>query len=206
MEEKKQRATAYKLRIGSIIGGRAVTDAEGRLNYFEINNKRVLRTNIVASIIDRYESEDPEKKYLSFTIDDGSGQIRLKIFGDDVDKYKEFSQGDTVMVIGMLRVFNNETYIIPEIIKKQDPKYLLVRKLELEGESENIEISKEEVKALRDQLIDMIKGAEADGGIEIDKLIMELKTDPEIINKEIQKILEEGLAYEPKPGKIRYLG
>jgi len=33
-----------------------------------------------------------------------------------------------------------------------------------------------------------------------------LKNEPEIINKEISKLLEEGFIYEPRPGKIRILG
>jgi hypothetical protein len=52
----------------------------------------------------------------------------------------------------------------------------------------------------------MIKQAEAEGGIDTERIVLELKAAPELINQEIQKILEEGLAYEPRPGKIRYLG
>jgi len=29
---------------------------------------------------------------------------------------------------------------------------------------------------------------------------------PIIINQEIQKLLEEGIVFEPRPGKVRYLG
>ncbi|MBU1135931.1 MAG: OB-fold nucleic acid binding domain-containing protein [Nanoarchaeota archaeon] len=163
-----------------------------------------MRVNVVANIIERYETGG-ERKYLSFTLDDASGQIKVKVFGDDIEKYKEINQGGTVMVIGRVRIFNDELYILPEIIKLQDTRYLLVRKLELEKESP-IEIPKEETKALKDKIIEVIKNAEADGGIETDKLVMELKSPPEIINQEIQRLLEEGLAYEPRPGKIRYLG
>jgi hypothetical protein len=52
----------------------------------------------------------------------------------------------------------------------------------------------------------MIKAAEKDGGINMDTLIMELKEPPEIINQEIKRLLEDGMVYEPRPGKIRYLG
>ena len=94
---------------------------------------------------------------------------------------------------------------MPEIIKQQEPKYLLVRKLEFEKEKP-VEIPKEQVKAVKDQIIDMIKQGESDGGVDTDKIIMEIKANPDIINQEIQKLLEDGLAYEPRPGKIRYLG
>jgi hypothetical protein len=36
---------------------------------------------------------------------------------------------------------------------------------------------------------------------------MKLKdASPEIINQEIKKFLEEGIIFEPRPGKVRYLG
>jgi len=201
--EQIQRATAYKLRIGDILSGKQVMDGE-RFNFLELGNRQIIRINLVANIIEKYEAVG-EKKYLSFTIDDASGQIRVKIFGEDVEKFRNIEQGHTVMIIGKVRFFNNELYILPEIIKPQDPRYLLVRKLELEKEKPK-QVDKEQVRAVKDQIIDMIKSAEDNGGIDTDKLIMEIKASPDIINQEIRKLLEEGLAYEPRPGKIRYLG
>ena len=52
----------------------------------------------------------------------------------------------------------------------------------------------------------MVKASEADGGASVETLIMEIKEAPEIINQEIKKMLEDGIVYEPRPGKIRYLG
>jgi len=201
--ELMQRATAYKLRIGDLLRGKPVLNGE-KFSFLDLGNRQIIRVNVVANVIDKYEAEG-EKKYVTLTIDDASGQVRIKIFGEDTEKFKEIEQGNTIVTIGMLRVFNNELYIQPEIIKVQEPSYLLVRKLELEKEMPK-EIKKEEIKAVKDQIIDMIKLAEDNGGIDTDKLIMEVKASPEIINQEITKLLEEGLAYEPRPGKIRYLG
>jgi len=198
-----KRATAYKLRIGDILAGKQILEGD-KFNFLELGDKQIIRVNVVANVIDKFESEG-EKKYLSFTLDDASGQLRVKVFGDDVDRFKKIEQGQTVMVIGRLRYFNNELYILPEIIKPQDPRYLLVRKLEIEN-SKPPQVNKEEVKAVKDQIIEMLKRAEENGGIDTDKLIMEIKASPDLINQEIQKLLEEGLAYEPRPGKIRYLG
>ena len=202
MPETMQRATAYKLRIGDVLAGKPAIENE-KLTFLELGNKQIIRVNIVANIIEKYESE--EKRYTALTIDDASGQIRIKIFGEDTEKFLGIEQGNTVMIIGKIRFFNNELYIQPEIIKIQDPRYLLVRKLELEKEKPR-EISREEIKAVKDQIIDMIKLAESDGGIDTDKIIMQIKSSPDIINQEVQKLLQEGLAYEPRPGKIRYLG
>jgi RPA family protein len=190
--------------------GKPAFDGE-KFSFLELGNKKIVRVNIIANIVDRYNVEG-ERKYIFLTVDDGSGQIKLKAFGDDSDKLKNVNQGDTVAVIGTLRHFKDETYIFPEIIKSQDPKYLLVRKLELEKErkqTSNVStpIQKQEIMAVKDQLLDIIKKSEDDGGVEADKIMMELRgTSPDIINQEIKKLLEEGIIFEPRPGKIRWLG
>jgi len=205
MPESMKRNVAYKLRIGDINNGKQILEEE-RFNFLELANapeKRIVRVNVVANIVEKFES--PEKQYISLTIDDASGQIRVKIFGDAVEKFREVNQGDTVVVIGNLRYFNNELYILPEIIKITDPKYLLVRKLEIDSEKPKI-VNKAELSELKDKILDLIKKSEAEGGLEADKLIMSLDSSPESINKEIQKLLEQGTIYEPRPGVYRFLG
>jgi len=91
------------------------------------------------------------------------------------------------------------------LIKKKEPSFLLVRKLEIEADAPKT-LAREEIAELKDKILKMVKGAEEGGGIDIDKIIMELHEPPEIINSEIKKLLEDGVAYEPRPGKLRYLG
>lgn len=201
--EQFKRNIAYKFRIGSILSGKPIIENE-RLRFVEIGEKKIVRVNIIANIIDKFVQEG-EKKYGSITLDDASGQIRVKTFGEDIEKFISLSQGDTVMIIGFLRYWGNEIYLTPEIIKKKDPAFLLVRKLELEAEEPKT-LDKEKLLELKDKIVQMIKEAEKDNGIEIDSMILKLKEPAEIINKEIKRLLEDGLAYEPRPGKLRYLG
>lgn len=206
MPDDFKRNIAFKLRIGDLLIGKPVNNGE-RFGFLELGDKKIVRVNIIGNVVDKYESLG-EKKYLSITIDDGSGQIKLKAFGDDADKFNKSLQGQTVIVIGTLRVWNNETYIAPEIIKEQDPKYLLIRKLELEKEKpKSSQTDRKEMFAIKDKLLDAIKNAETEGGIERDIIIMKFnEVSPSIINQEIQKLLEEGIIFEPRPGKVRYLG
>jgi RPA family protein len=206
-EGQFKRNIAYKFRIGDLLIGKPMFDNE-RFSFLELGNKKIVRVNIIGNIVDKYESEG-ERKYIFFTLDDGSGQIKLKCFGDDFEKFRNVLQGQTVLVIGSLRNFNNETYISPEIIKEYDTKYLLVRKLEIEKDkNRNIQpLPKEQIIAVKDKILGVIKDAEKDGGIEMDTIIMDLREiSPEIINQEIKKFLEEGIVFEPRPGKIRWLG
>ncbi|MBI2452050.1 OB-fold nucleic acid binding domain-containing protein [Candidatus Pacearchaeota archaeon] len=202
-EKNFKRWIAYKFRIGDIISGKTILEGD-RVRALEINGKQVGRVNIIANVVDKYVQEG-EKKYGTLTLDDASGQVRVKFFRDDVEKLNEFNQGDTVMVIGLIRSWNNELYLTPEIIKKKDSDYLLVRKLELELEKPKV-LDKEKMAELKDKIILMVKEADGIGGIDVDKIIMELKESPEIINQEIRRLLEEGIAYEPRPGKLRFLG
>ncbi|MBI2449214.1 OB-fold nucleic acid binding domain-containing protein [Candidatus Pacearchaeota archaeon] len=200
--ETIKRNIAYKLRIGSLFHGKSVIESE-RFRFLEYNSRKIIRVNIIANIVEKYISDD--RRYLAYNIDDASGQIRMKVFGEEeIRKFEQFSQGDTIMIIGNLKSYRNELYIMPEIIKKLDPSYLLVRKLEIEN---NIEVKdNNEIRAVRDQIIDIIKNAENQGGVDTEKIVMDMNADPGLINAEIRKILEEGLAYEPRPGRIRYLG
>ncbi len=200
-----KREISYKMKIGDIFSGKPVLDGE-RFNFLELGERQIRRVNIIANIIDKYVGEG-EKKYLTFMIDDGSGQLRVRVFGDDTDKFKELNQGDTVIIMGQLRFYNNELYIIPEVMSVRDIRWLLVRKLELEKDMPAKKpFEKGDIRAVKDQIIEMLKKGEETGGVESEKIIMEIKLDPELINQEIKKMLEEGIAYEPRPGVLRYLG
>jgi len=206
-DEQFKRNIAFKFRIGDLLIGKPIIDGE-RFSFLELGDKKIVRVNLIGNIVEKYESEG-EKKYSVLTLDDGSGQITLRTFGDDTEKFKNINQGQTVLVIGLLRYFNNELYISPEIIREQDPKYLLIRKLEIEKDkSRNSEpVAREQIIAVKDKILGTIKSSEGGGGIEVDKIIMSLRDiSPVIINQEIQKLLEEGIVFEPRPGKVRYLG
>jgi len=201
-DQQFKRNIAYKLRIGTILNGRSNFEQE-RFISSEIDGKKVIRVNVIGSIVDKYEN-DGERKYLSLTLDDGSGQIKLKSFGDDIDKFKNVTQGQTVIVIGTLRFFNNEIYIALEIIREQDPRYLVIRKLEKENNNEKSVEQKPE-SSLKDKLIELIKNSEGEEGVNMETLSNKLGNSPEI-NQELQKLLEEGMIFEPRPGIVRWLG
>lgn len=206
-EQQFKRNIAFKKKIGELLIGKPILEAE-KFRFLELGNQQIVRVNVVGNIVDKYESTG-DKTYIFFKLDDGSGQISLKVFGEDVQRWKDLAQGQTVIVIGVLRYFNNETYISPEIIKETDPKYLLVRKFEMEKEEvKNADpIDRETIVAVKDKILATIKNAEDDGGIEMDQIILNLKDiSPEIIKQEVHKFIEEGIVFEPRPGKVRYLG
>lgn len=262
----QKRRTAFKISIGLAAKSKLEleSDAEDptkeRFRTLIIGEKEINRINIIANVIDKYESE--EKNYAALTIDDGTGNIRIKAFSDDTSLVKEIELGTTILVIGTLRYFNNELYILPEIIKELDPRWLLARKLELEKEfgdaykvqpqrqlqqpqsqpippspepipptsprseqesksepepEPKIEIEKiedineedeneDEKPSAREEILKLIRDAETEQGIDIDKVIMRLnyRAIDEIKNT-ITELLEGNEIFEPQPGRLRIL-
>ena len=142
----------------------------------------------------------------------------------ETEKIKPIEIGDTILLIGNVRYFNNEIYILPEIIRGVDIRWLAVRKSELEklqkkeNPAEAIKTKIEKISRaehseereqeqdgskLRKQIIEMLKQNEE--GMDIDQLIMELHAPVEEINNVTTKMLEDAEIYEPKPGRIRLL-
>lgn len=200
--EQKKRNIAYKLRIGDVLKAKPIV-MDGKFLFLEMGDKKISRVNIIANVVDRYFN-DGDKKYASITVDDASGQIKLKAFGEDIEILRDFVQGDSLQIIGTTREYNSEIYLLPEVVKKVDTKWLLVRKLEIQNSRKDIPLPTN--APLRDLILQKIKEADNKGGIEIEKIIMEVEASPDIINKEIKKFLEEGMIYEPRPGVLRYLG
>ena len=201
-QEMRKRNVAYKIRIGDILKGRPMID-EGKFIFLDVGSKKIVRINVLANCVDKYIQEG-EKQFASLTIDDASGQIKLKAFGEDIEPLKDVLQGDTLQIIGNVREWNGELYVIPEVIKKVDPRWLLVRKLEIQKMRKDMPA--DESSPLKDMIMKKIKDAETDGGIDIDTIIMDTEASPDLINGDIKRLLEEGLVYEPRPGRLRYLG
>ncbi len=202
-EQLPKRRTACKMRIGEILSAKPIL-VEEKLKFLEYHGKEILRVNLIANVIEKYVQEG-ERRFASLTLDDASGQIKVKAFGDDINKFENYIQGDTLLIVGLLKYWNNELYITPEIMKKKEPSYLLLRKLEIEAEQPKT-LDKLSITALKDKIISMVKTAEQSGGVDVEKIILELKEHPEVINAEIKKLLEGGTIFEPRPGILRWLG
>lgn len=200
--EQRKRNVAFKLRIGDVLKSKPVTN-EGKLLFLEMGDKKLIRVNLIANAVDKYIN-DGEKKYASITVDDASGQMKLKAFGEDIGILKDITQGDTLQIIGIIREYNSELYITPEIVKKVDPKWLLVRKLEIQNSHKDLPLAPN--ASVREIILDKIKKADATGGVDKEQLILDTQAAPDAINSEIKHLLEEGMIYEPRPGILRYLG
>lgn len=203
------RQTAYKIWIADLIKAQYVEQAgDWDPNYFLINDLKVSRVNLVASIVSIYEN--PDKTMKSIEIDDGSGSISLKTWGEDTRLLNELNIGDTCMVIGRPRRNNDQVFVTAEIVKKLDTNWAKLRKLELENlyggrdKTENKHLNKEiiekPVESRRQQVLNIL---EKSGEIMFEDLLSKSGITEEELKGIINELLKEGEIFEPKPDYLR---
>ncbi len=205
-----ERMTAKKVMVSDLINGEWVKK-EGLEPSFIITKKgeKVSRARLLGTVVSKFVSEDGN--FGSLTLDDSTDTIRIKAFKDL--KILELSDvGDLVDIIGKVREYNEEIYLIPEIIKKlDDPNVELLRKLEILKkmktlkagikEEERSEGKEDDQNVLRKEIIKIIE-ANRDG-ITYSELLEKAKIPEETAEPIINQILAEGICYEPTPGKIK---
>jgi RPA family protein len=217
--EQINRLVAHKLWLNDLTENNfVVTSGEFESNYVLLNNKQISRINVIANIVNKFQNED--KSYIAITIDDGSAQIRLKTWREDTKILSTVQVGDIVLVIGKVKKYNDEIYILPEIVKKVLPNEEILRKLELiklyglPKQDKEIEIKKEpeiiyeEINFasnnLRNELLSLIEKNEEKMGITLEDIKTELHSTLEEINQILGGLIKEGQVYEVK-GKYRLL-
>ncbi|MBW2997946.1 hypothetical protein KY321_00265 [Candidatus Woesearchaeota archaeon] len=203
-----KRETAYKVKIKDLIKGKYVVTGETESNYIEIKDKKVSRSNIIGIII-----TDENNNY---SIDDGSGEIVLRDFNEKIPE--NLNTGDLILLIGKPREYNEDKYIVPEIIKKiDDEKWVEYRKLELNedgSETSDKNEDSEEIKTkefnierpedILNEIKDIIVANDKGDGTSMQTILEKLndKTDGE---ENIKKLLKIGEIYEIKPSVYKIL-
>lgn len=204
----QKRQIAFKVRISDLLNGFFEKD-EASAGFIRLGNFNVSRVNIISALV--YKSGQ-DQNFPSGIIDDGTGKILLRAF-ENGNLFSKVDVGDLVLVIGRIREYNGERYIIPEIIRKLDNQlWTAVRKLEIEiigypqqskQANEPQKVPVQAVSGSYDVLYSLIKKLDNGEGVAIDEVIKDSKTeDAEHI---INRLLENGDIFEIKPGRIKVL-
>ena len=82
-----KRATAAKVAIKDIQDGELIANDQGNVVGVETFLGQVSRVNIIGTVVDRYQAtqerlDEDGKGFATITLDDGSGVIRAKMWGD----------------------------------------------------------------------------------------------------------------------------
>src|SRR3989344_4925040 len=112
-----QKQVAYKIWISSILGKEVKKEEDNfSVPFIEFDNKKISKVNIIASVVGKFIND--EKNFASVTLDDGSGVIRIKVWKEDTSKLENVNLGDIINVIGRPRVYNEESYIITDLLRE----------------------------------------------------------------------------------------
>ncbi len=113
-----KRIPIQRCRVCDVLS--AVPASDGNGNFFESPlSNRLSRVHLFGIVRETFASED--NKYAFITIDDTTGIIRCKAFGN-TEVVSDIKAGHMVDVIGRIREYNDEVYVMPEIVRVQsDP-------------------------------------------------------------------------------------
>ena len=217
-----QRYVAIKTTIKVLLEGEYKQENEETPNYLlTIGQEKIFRMNLMATILNK----EIQGNITNFLLDDGSGKINLRYFEESKILVK-LNIGDVVLVIGKLRIYNQEKYISPEIVKKINPAWLKVRALKTKNiiEAPKIIVEKEEVvENVEEKLIEvvqeendkdvellpiqkvteLIKSLDKGEGVMIEEIIS--KSPVNDTEKLLEKMLEGGEIFQNSPGKVKVL-
>jgi len=126
------RSTAFKLKIEDLVNGRYVRSVDGTepSHLLTTWDQRVSRARVLGTVVEKFVRDD--QGYATLRLDDGSETISIRAWREGVKELMEFKVGDLIDVIGRVREFEGEIYLVPElIVRVGDPNWELVRELEV---------------------------------------------------------------------------
>ena len=227
-KNKYVRQTAIKTTIQEINHSTFVnTDPELPHHIQTLRHGKVFRVNLIGIIIQK----EKVGSITNMLIEDQTGQMVARSF-EELAYLKQVKVGDFVVIIGKVRMYNNEKYISPEIMKATSAAWLKVRMLELQGMVE-LDVKKEEIspsiveekivetieKPIIEEISEETKEQEKLLPIEkITQLIKKLDQGEGVLIEEIieqsilddteqliEKMMESGDIFQNQPGRVKVL-
>jgi len=197
-----QRQIAYKVWIGDLLNKEFVKSlGEWEPNYLEVRNNKVSRINLVATVVDKMENEG--SSYSTLIVDDGSGNIRLRSWQDEVKLFEGISVGDIVLIVARVKDYTGEIYLSPEIVCKLDSDWLKLRQKELEflyGKVfSKVEVSKDNFVDLRGKILEYIKKNDNGLGVDVSVIFNKVGNCEEIV----EDMVSNGELFYIRPGFVK---
>jgi RPA family protein len=201
-----KRETAIICTVTDLLNGSFVRTEGWSPSYFTTDLGDISRVNLVGVIVSKELAG-------GVLLDDGGGRILLRSFEGDV--FGSVDTGDLVIVIGRPRVYNEQKYVLPEIIRKIDPKWGSYRQIQLEilrkkvritpEKKENRVLIKEDVQPVNyfQKIMEFIRDLDVGAGADIDEVTK--RSEAPNADTLIRKLIEEGEIFEIKPGKLKIL-
>jgi len=201
-----ERQTAKKVRAIHITSGQWVKKEGLEPSYILSRaGEKIARARVMGTVVNKFVAEDGS--FASITIDDGTDTVRCKTF-KTVKPLDTVEVGELVDAIGKVREYNEEVYMIPEVVAKvTDPNWELLRRAEIALKAKALKAAgpeqdpQGEAEELREKALEII-GSSKDG-VTYEELTKALKAKDAEVDHVVNVLLEEGVCYEPTPGKIK---
>lgn len=180
-----QRFTARKVLIADLHSG-TYKQNESSVNFIELEDgSTVSRVNIVGIVVGVDDS---------LWVDDGSGSIAVRSFDNS---NQDVEVGSCVLVIGRPREFEGQKYVIGEILRSVDSRWLDVRKKEISS-VEKIVVREEVTQSLN--VVDVVRSLDEGDGADYEEVLSKVGDEDKIIH-----LLAVGELFETKPGRLKVL-
>ena len=190
-----ERLIAFNVTIADIMAAHSLGE-----DRFLIADTEVSRINLIATVISQEHA--PLETLL---LDDGTGQIQARSF----DTVRDITPGSLVLIIGRLRSYGAERYVIIEILnghispgwtavrRKENPRTMGHQAPVIEEKPEVVQ--PEEVPDQARELLQRITALDDGQGVPLDVILAEC---PERL---VRQLMQQGDIFEVRPGFIKRL-
>jgi len=184
-----KRFVAVKVWIADLHSG-SLKQSDNALNCVVLEDGReAARINVLGLVVGVDDA---------LWVDDGTGTVGVRSFSNapfDVEV------GQCVLVIGRPREFEGQKYLVGEIVKGVDTKWLEVRRKEVERvvprENPNQVVAQEEDST---NVVDLVRELDKGEGADYDEVLEKCGSEDRIVH-----LLAVGELFETKPGRLKVL-
>ncbi|MHA1596216.1 MAG: OB-fold nucleic acid binding domain-containing protein [Candidatus Asgardarchaeia archaeon] len=201
MRGVRKRVTAKKLFIKEVIGLRVLETEEGRMKFISpFSGKSVSRVHLSGTVINVFPRDEESRNFLFLTIYDGTGTLRLKMWGNEREVAKGLSVGDVVDVVGKVKLYQEEVYVSPEVIRRvEDPNLELMRWAEIL--ESKVEEMREDINQVMDKVYKIIKVEDRGKGVPFPLIRNRMFFIPlGLLEDAIGRMIDNGDIYESGDG------
>ncbi len=173
----EERPTAVHVWITELLNGKLIQNDDAP-SAIVAGDKSIYKARIYGIVVSSDE----------LIVDDGTGSILVRTFETPIS----INLGDPVLIIGKPRLYNQQTYILGEILKKIDKKWLEIRE-------------KQHPKPSADQratALNLVRTLDKGDGADYNQVAAQIGKNGEEL---IVHLLSVGEIYETRPGKLKVL-
>ncbi len=174
----EQREPALHTWIIDLLSGSFTQNENGPSSVTLQNGTTLYRARLYGIVVSKDE----------LVIDDSTGNIIVRGF----DQHFTATLGEPVLVIGRPRMYNEHLYLLGEIVKKVDIRWLQWREKQYPRTQTNP----------REYALDIVRTLDTGTGADYNNVIARLGTTGEEL---IVHLLATGELFETKPGKLKIL-